>query len=85
MGLGGVSNKMDPTPTPSEHGHSLDGQYDLAWNLWLMAHMGGVGKRNFNRLAAQLDGTPGAGEYFRWLCQYELWVLDGGCQYLFNI
>ena len=58
MGLGGNPKKlpMQPSiPTPSEHGEWLDGQYDLAWNLWLLAHMGGVGKRNFNRYATQLD------------------------------
>ena len=70
---------MSPyTPTPSEHGEWLDGQYDFAWNLWLLAHTGGVGKRNFNLYAAQLDDIPGVDEYFRWLCQYELWCLDWG-------
>ena len=25
------------TPSPSEHGEWLDSQYELAWNLWLLA------------------------------------------------
>ena len=66
------------TPTPSEHGEWLDGQYDLAWNLWLLAHTGGVGPKTYIRYAQQLDETPEVGEYFRWLCQYELWCLDYG-------
>ena len=66
------------TPTPSEHGEWLDSQYELAWNLWLLAHQGEVSFKNFIRLATQLDETPEAGEYFRWLCQYELWCVDHG-------
>ena len=65
-------------PTPSEHGEWLDGQYDLAWNLWLLAHTGGVGRKTYISYAQQLDETPEVGEYFRWLCQYELWCLDYG-------
>ena len=66
------------TPTPSEHGEWLDGQYELAWNLWFSAHTGDVGPKAFIRYAQQLDETPGAGVYFRWLCQYELYCLDWG-------
>jgi len=69
---------MPNTPTPSEHGEWLDSQYELAWNLWLLAHHGAIGEKNFIRLASQLDRTPEASEYFRWLCQYELWCMDWG-------
>ena len=33
---------MAQTPTASEHGEWLDSQYELAWNLWLLAHQGEV-------------------------------------------
>jgi len=75
---------MAQTPTASEHGEWLDSQYELAWNLWLWAHQGAVSLKDFVRLATQLDETPEAGEYFRWLCQYELWCLDWGIPFPVN-
>ena len=69
---------LPATPSPSEHGEWLDSQYELAWNLWLLAHHEAISEKRFVRLATQLDETPEASEYFRWLCCYELWCIDYG-------
>ena len=66
---------MVSTPTPSVFGDYEDCWYDFAYWLWLAAQDGSVTKKEDIRYAKPLDEVPGASEYFRWLCQYDLYFV----------
>ena len=66
---------MASTPTPSEFGDLEDSWYDFAWWIWLAAQDRSVTQKQYVCYAMALDEVPGAGEYFRWLCQYDLYLV----------
>ena len=63
------------TPTPSEFGEYDDRWYGFADWLWLAAQDSSVGKKDYIRYATAIDEVPRVSEYFRWLCQYDLYFV----------
>ena len=66
---------MASTPTPSKFGEYDERWYGFAYWLWLAAQDGSVSKRDYIRYATAIDEVPGVSEYFRWLCQYDLYFV----------